>query len=69
VTPPPTLKNLLYSLEAANSHPSSALNHLKQLSKDADRVVEKLDLVESMFVSTIDDSQIEEHIETFMQNS
>lgn len=34
----PTLENLLYNLEAANSHPNKALWFLKQLYSDADKI-------------------------------
>lgn len=30
--PPPTIDDLLYHLESANSHPSNALDHLKDLA-------------------------------------
>lgn len=34
----PTLENLLYNLEAANSHPNKALTYLKKLYEDADKI-------------------------------
>jgi len=46
---PPSLKKLLKSLEAAMSHPSSALDHLKHLASDVEKVVEKVHLVEAVF--------------------
>jgi len=67
--PPPNLENLLYNLEAANSHPSSALIHLKELAKDVDIVLDKLEIVEANFGGSMDNTYIEEAIETFMQNS
>lgn len=63
------MENLLYNLEAANSHPSSALIHLKQLAKDVDKVVEKLEIAEANFSAGMDETYIDENIETFMQNS
>ena len=41
--PPPSLDDLLYNLEAANGHPSYALDHLKDLANDVDKVIEKID--------------------------
>ena len=49
ITLPPTLANLNYNLEAANSHPSQALIHLKKLAKDADEIIDKLAIVELTF--------------------
>ena len=69
IQPPPNLENLLYNLEAANSHPSSALIHLKQLAKDVDIVLDKLEIVEANFGGSMDNNFIEESIETFMQNA
>jgi hypothetical protein len=46
IVPPPNLQNLLFNLEAANSHPSDALKHLKQLAKDVDKVLENTDIAE-----------------------
>ena len=34
----PTLEHLLYNLEAANSHPNRALEFLKKLYEDSERV-------------------------------
>jgi len=34
----PTLENLLYNLEAANSHPNKARDYLKQLYADVDKI-------------------------------
>jgi len=34
----PTLENLLYNLEAANSHPNKALKFLEQLYNDAEKI-------------------------------
>ena len=56
MSPPPNLLRLLYNLEAANSHPSSALEHLKDLAADVDKVVEKIAMVELMFGNDIDEN-------------
>ena len=69
LTLPPNLKNLIFSLEAANSHPQHALNHLKQLTKDSDKILDKLEIVEINFGADMKDIEIEEAIETFMQNA
>lgn len=66
---PPSLDSLLESLESANGQPSFALEHLKDLSQAADRVVEKLDLIESTFALGKSEEEIEEMTETFMQNA
>lgn len=34
----PTLENLLFNLEAANSHPNKALTFLSLLYSDADKI-------------------------------
>ena len=34
----PTLENLLYNLEAANSHPNKALRFLKLLYQDVEKI-------------------------------
>ena len=69
IGPPPSLENLLYNLEAANGHPSYALDHLKDLANDVDKVIEKLEMVDQYFAPAKKDSEIEENIETFQQNS
>jgi len=53
---PPSLKRLMFSLEAAMSHPSSALNHLKDLAADVEKVINKIELVEVSFCVGIDKS-------------
>ena len=40
-TKTPTLENLLRNLESANSHPNRALEFLKQLNVDADKIKQK----------------------------
>ena len=70
IGPPPSLKNLLYNLEAANGHPSYALDHLKDLANDVDKVIEKLEMVDQYFApgknkNEQNDAEIEENIETF----
>ena len=42
----PTLELLCYNLEAANSHPSYALDHLKDLAQDVDKISEHLEMVD-----------------------
>lgn len=69
IGPPPSLDNLLYNLEAANGHPSYALDHLKDLANDVDKVIEKLEMVEQYFAPGKMDAEIEENVETFQQNS
>lgn len=46
---PPNLQDILTNLEKANSHPSKALDHLKNLALNADEIVQKIDLVEQNF--------------------
>ena len=69
----PTLENLLYSLEAANSHPNKALTFLKQLYVDADKIkLVQATQSQSVFVQSFtrskDTHTIRENIETFMQH-
>ena len=47
--PPPNLEELLENLEKANSHPSRALDHLKNLALNADEIVQKIDFVDQTF--------------------
>ena len=67
--PPPSLEVLLYNLESANSHPSYALDYLKDLACDADKVIENIDHVEEHFAPGQDEAEIQMNIETFMQNT
>lgn len=46
MAPPPGLEQLLANLEAANSHPSYALDHLKDLADDVDELIEKLEFID-----------------------
>ena len=70
----PTLEALLYNLEAANSHPNKALEFLKQLYVDADRIKQvQATQSQSVFVQSFtkakDTHTIKENIETFMQHA
>jgi hypothetical protein len=40
---------LCYKLESANSHPSYALDHLKDLAIDVEKINDHLDLVDENF--------------------
>lgn len=42
----PSLDILCYNLEAANSHPSFALDHLKDLAQDVDKITEHLEMID-----------------------
>jgi hypothetical protein len=46
---PPSLMTLLFNLEAAMSHPSSALDHLKKLASDVEKVLQRMNLLELVF--------------------
>lgn len=50
IRPPPTLDNLLAHLDAANSHPSFAADHIKVLWSNSNELIEKLDMVDEYFV-------------------
>ena len=70
----PTLENLLYNLEAANSHPNKALTYLKKLYEDADKIKHmQAKQSQSVFVQSFtrskDTHTIRENIETFMQHA
>ena len=70
----PTLKHLVYNLEAANNHPMRALKFLKQLFNDAERVkyVQKnrsSNVFIKSFTGNDDEQTIQDYIETFMQNA
>lgn len=43
------MEGLCYILEAANIHPSYALDHLKDLAFDVDKVSEHLEMVDEYF--------------------
>jgi len=45
----PTLESLCFFLEAANSHPANALNHLKHLADQVDFICENLDMTDEYF--------------------
>jgi hypothetical protein len=45
-------------LEAANSHPSFALDHLKALAMDVDKIISHLDMVEEYFGKGKDENAI-----------
>jgi hypothetical protein len=64
--PPPNLEELLDNLEKANSHPSRALDHLKNLALNADEIVQKIHMVEQNFAIDQDESEVLENIVTFM---
>ena len=70
----PTLEHLLYNLEAANSHPNRALEFLKQLYVDADKIKQaQATQTQSVFIQSFtkakDTHTIKENIETFMQHA
>ena len=69
IQPPRSLATLLYNVEAANGHPSFALDHLHDLSKDVDELVEKIHMIENHFAPGKEKAEIQEMIETFMQNT
>lgn len=46
---PTTLEMLCYNVEAANSHPSFALDYLRDMAGDVDRLVDNLDSVDEYF--------------------
>ena len=57
----------------ANSHPNNALEYLKELYIDAEKMsaaqMNQKGSLEKQFTRTRDDVQIREMIETFMQNA
>ena len=50
IRPPPSLENLLASLDAANSHPSFAAEHIKMLWTNSNELIEKIDMIDEYFV-------------------
>lgn len=50
IRPPPTLENLLANLDAANSHPSFASDHVKVLWANSNELIEKIDMIDEYFV-------------------
>ena len=67
--PPKGLASLVYNIEAANSHPALALDYLHDLKRDVDEIIEKIHMIENSFAPNLTDEDIEDKIETFMQNS
>lgn len=70
----PTLENLLYNLEAANSRPSKALKFIQRLAIDADKVIQvqatyNYSTFVQAFTKAKDPRNIRENIETFMQHT
>ena len=45
----PSLEVLCHNLGAANHHPSQALDHLKDLAYDVDKISEHLELIDEYF--------------------
>jgi hypothetical protein len=59
----------VYNIEAANSHQAKALDYLHDLSRDVDEIIEKIHIIEQSFAPDLDDAEIDDKIETFMQNA
>lgn len=49
---------LCYSLEAANSHPSFALEHLRDLAHDVEKISDNLELVDEHFAKGKNEDEI-----------
>jgi len=64
----PTLEMLCYNLEAANSHPSKALDHLKDLAQDVDKICDHIEMTNEYFTRSQsgNEDEVKELIETFM---
>jgi hypothetical protein len=54
----PTLETLCYNLEAANSHPSFALDHLRDLAFDVEKMSEHLELIDEHFAKGRNEQEI-----------
>lgn len=54
----PTLETLCFNLEAANSHPTFALEHLRDLAFDVEKLSDHLDLIDEYFAIGKNDVQI-----------
>ena len=72
--PLPTLSEYLRYLEAANGHPSRALEHLKAFADlVADFEKEKPpytdDEIEEQFAPGLEEAEVQEAIQQFMQNT
>lgn len=67
--PPKSLASLVYHIESANSHPSLALDYLHDLARDVDEIIEKIHMIENSFAPNLEDNEIDDKIETFMQNT
>lgn len=69
----PSLQGIIFLLEAANSHPSQALKNLRKVSEHAQQLVQANikdeELIEKRFAPNQEESEIQESIETFMQNT
>lgn len=49
---------LCYNLEGANSHPSFALDHLKDLAFDVDKISQHLEMIDEYFAKGKDEVAI-----------
>jgi len=49
------LRSLLYQVESANNHPANALNHLHDLARDVDELIEKQHMIENNFASDMNE--------------
>ena len=65
----PSLEVLCYNLEAANNHPSYALDHLRDLAYDVDKISQHLEMIDEYFAKGKNEVEINDMIEDFMQNA
>ena len=56
-------------LEDANTHPQDSMEHLTYLNEQCEEVLLKEDLLEQFFVPNKTDDEVQEMVETFMQNA
>lgn len=54
----PNLEQLVNDLEASNSHPSYALEHLKDLAGRVDLVVKHISVVEQSFGGNLNEDEV-----------
>jgi hypothetical protein len=54
----PSLQLLCYHLEASNSHPNFAIDHLKDLASDVDKIIEHYELIDEWFAKDKNETEI-----------
>lgn len=63
----PNLSLLCYHLDAANSNPSYAIDHLKDLAEDVDTILEHIELIDEYFAKNKSEEEIVIECDNFLR--